>query len=77
MAPFNVAYVVPVISNDISSFLWKEGILSCSPATFSAQVIVYSIGVGGVALPFVIWFMICYKSFLDVSKISHNPKKDK
>lgn len=42
-----------------------------------AQVIVYSIGVSGVALPFVIWFMICYKSFLDVSKISHNPKKDK
>ena len=25
-----------------------------------AQVIVYSIGVGGVALPFVIWFVICY-----------------
>ena len=28
-----------------------------------AQVIVYSIGVGGVALPFVIWFVICYKEF--------------
>jgi hypothetical protein len=28
-----------------------------------AQVIVYSIGVGGVALPFVIWFIVCYKAF--------------
>ena len=25
-----------------------------------AQVIVYSIGVGGVALPFVIWFVLCF-----------------
>ena len=25
-----------------------------------AQLIVYSIGVGGVALPFVIWFVLCY-----------------
>ena len=25
-----------------------------------AQFVVYSIGVGGVALPFVIWFVICY-----------------
>jgi len=29
-----------------------------------AQVIVYSIGVGGVALPFVIWFVLCYATFL-------------
>jgi hypothetical protein len=28
-----------------------------------AQVIVYSIGVGGVALPFVIWFVLCYATF--------------
>ena len=28
-----------------------------------AQLIVYSIGVGGVALPFVIWFIICYIEF--------------
>ena len=28
-----------------------------------AQLIVYSIGVGGVALPFVIWFIICYIAF--------------
>lgn len=28
-----------------------------------AQIIVYSIGVGGVALPFVIWFVICYLEF--------------
>ena len=28
-----------------------------------AQVIVYSIGVGGVALPFIIWFVICYLEF--------------
>ena len=28
-----------------------------------AQVIVYSIGVGGVALPFLIWFVLCYTSF--------------
>ena len=26
-----------------------------------AQFVVYSIGVGGVALPFIIWFVICYK----------------
>ena len=25
-----------------------------------AQLVVYSIGVGGVAMPFVIWFVICY-----------------
>ncbi len=28
-----------------------------------AQFIVYSIGVGGVAAPFIIWFVICYKKF--------------
>jgi hypothetical protein len=28
-----------------------------------AQVIVYPIGVGGVALPFVIWFVFSYKAF--------------
>lgn len=29
-----------------------------------AEVIVYSIGVGGVALPFIIWFVLCYATFL-------------
>jgi hypothetical protein len=28
-----------------------------------AQLIVYSIGVGGVALPFLIWFVLCYARF--------------
>lgn len=28
-----------------------------------AQFVVYSIGVGGVALPFIIWFVVCYKDF--------------
>ena len=28
-----------------------------------AQMIVYSIGVGGVAIPFIIWFAICYREF--------------
>jgi hypothetical protein len=28
-----------------------------------AQVVVYSIGVGGVALPFIIWFVLCYAVF--------------
>lgn len=28
-----------------------------------AQFVVYSIGIGGVALPFVIWFVICYNAF--------------
>ena len=28
-----------------------------------AQFVVYSIGVGGVALPFIIWVVICYKAF--------------
>lgn len=28
-----------------------------------AQVVVYSIGVGGVAMPFIIWFFICYLAF--------------
>jgi hypothetical protein len=26
-----------------------------------AQLVVYSIGVAGVAMPFIIWFIICYK----------------
>ena len=29
-----------------------------------AQLVVYSIGVGGVALPFIIWLAICYNAFL-------------
>ena len=33
-----------------------------------AQMIVYSIGVGGVALPFLIWFMLCYASFFKGSR---------
>ncbi len=28
-----------------------------------AQFVVYSIGVGGVAMPFIIWFIICYNKF--------------
>ena len=28
-----------------------------------AEVVVYSIGVGGVALPFIIWFVLCYATF--------------
>ena len=28
-----------------------------------ARLIVYSMGVGGVAIPFIIWFAICYKEF--------------
>ena len=28
-----------------------------------AQLVVYSIGVAGVAMPFIIWFVICYKEF--------------
>ncbi|HDS44658.1 MAG TPA: hypothetical protein ENN68_00920 [Methanomicrobia archaeon] len=28
-----------------------------------AEVVVYSIGVGGVALPFIIWFVLCYARF--------------
>lgn len=27
-----------------------------------ARFVVYSIGVGGVAVPFIIWFVVCYKS---------------
>ena len=28
-----------------------------------AQFVVYSIGVGGVAMPFIIWLVLCYKAF--------------
>lgn len=28
-----------------------------------ARLIVYSIGIGGVAIPFIIWFAICYREF--------------
>jgi hypothetical protein len=34
-----------------------------------ARVVVYSIGVGGVALPFIIWFILCYQEFSSGSSL--------